>query len=198
VVAFSDFDLQLLYGERERLLATLHQHYRLWRTVAGLGPLRGSVYFYLPPQLGEPEPDESLARFENGVILLPERTELEWDQRTNRLDMALYWHAPQPLPDQEYVFFVHLTDSAGALLVGWDNLPCRGTCPTRSWLPGEIVRDEYSLLLTSEARGQMEEGSLRLLAGLYDGVTGTPVYATGAGTRQGDHRVHVANLARLD
>ena len=54
--AFSEFDLNLLYGERDLLLETLYQNFRWVKTVPGLGPLRDDLRIFLPPQYDAPQP----------------------------------------------------------------------------------------------------------------------------------------------
>jgi hypothetical protein len=49
-------------------------------------------------------------------------------------------------PTQDWSVFVHLLDSGGALLTQADqSAPVYGWRPTSTWLPGEIVRDFYTL-----------------------------------------------------
>jgi hypothetical protein len=52
------------------------------------------------------------------------------------------------------------------MAVGWDNQPCRNTCPTSSWQAGEFLRDEYELQLVDLA-----PGVYTLQVGMYDPLT---------------------------
>ena len=65
--------------------------------------------------------------------------------------------------------FTHLLDASGALAAGWDNPPCHRTCPTDSWRAGEVIRDEYDLVLDKN----LPPGQYTLEAGMYDSSTGT-------------------------
>src|SRR5678809_709449 len=80
--------------------------------------------------------------------------------------VALYWRATEQ-PTRPYTVFVQLLDVGGVRAAGWDNPPCRGTCPTTRWQAGEYLRDEYSVDLTGLA-----PGSYTLHVGLYDSESG--------------------------
>jgi hypothetical protein len=83
--------------------------------------------------------------------------------------VRLFWHAAGPTPTPLTVF-LHLVDGAGRLVAQADGPPAGGALPTDAWLPGEQVLDERRLPLTGAP-----PGDYRLLAGLYDPVTGKRV-----------------------
>lgn len=83
--------------------------------------------------------------------------------------VRLFWHAAGPTPTPLTVF-LHLVDGAGRLVAQADGPPAGGALPTDAWLPGEQLLDERRLPLTG-----VPPGDYRLLAGLYDPVTGKRV-----------------------
>ncbi len=166
-VAFTGFDVEQIYGEHEAMQQALTAHYRWVAQVGGLGPYNDALDLYLPPQFGDPQPQtHHPADFAAPLALLG--YDLNGSPRgdTAALSVALYWRALAPIATA-YTVFVQLLDMGGALAVGWDNPPCRGTCPTDTWLAGEFVRDEYLLPLSG-----LPPGEYTLHVGLYDPETG--------------------------
>lgn len=76
--------------------------------------------------------------------------------------LTLYW-APEEIPSQEYVVFVHLIDQSGQLIAGDDNQPAQGRYPTTAWLPGDLIADQHLLPLDEN----LPPGDYQLYAGLY-------------------------------
>lgn len=180
--AFTRFDLEQIQGIRDELQRILHGQYRWFAVVPEFGPYGDALNLYLPPQFGQPAPQHV-----QRVPLAESIQLLGFDQAQRReneaavLDVALYWRAGAN-PNRDYTVFVQLLDSAGALAVGWDNPPCRATCPTTTWQAGEWLRDEYTLTLAD-----LTPGLYRLQAGLYDPVTGQRLAVLGVnGEPSGD------------
>jgi len=81
------------------------------------------------------------------------------------LRLQLYWRTLEPLAE-DYTVFVHLLSSEEGteqLVAQQDNPPVRGTQPTSTWEPGEIVVDPYDL----EIPGDAPPGEYVLTVGLY-------------------------------
>jgi hypothetical protein len=79
------------------------------------------------------------------------------------LELTLYWQALDDIPES-YKVFVHLLNEAGQIVAQSDQIPAGGSAPTTSWLPGEIVADQY--------RFTLPEGVYHLAIGLYDPLDG--------------------------
>ena len=79
------------------------------------------------------------------------------------LTVTLVWQAAVT-PQGAYTVFVHLVDDAGNIVAQSDGPPAAGYATDR-WLPGEVVVDSHTL------RPQTA-GRYRLLAGMYDPVSG--------------------------
>jgi DNA topoisomerase IB len=66
-----------------------------------------------------------------------------------------------------YTVFVHLLDAQSRTWGQRDNLPAKGTHPTTSWLPGEVVIDEYEITVDAGAPA----GEYQIEVGMYDLAT---------------------------
>jgi hypothetical protein len=83
-------------------------------------------------------------------------------------------------PTEDYVIFLHLVDTADRVRGQVDSPPAGGAAPTRSWLPGEAIRDERTLTVAADAL----PGEYRFAVGLYRPDTGQRVpLADGSGDR---------------
>lgn len=82
-----------------------------------------------------------------------------------RLDVT--WQALQPFTE-DWKVFVHLVDANGQLLAQFDGQPREGAYPTSHWIPGELIKDSYPLLMPATA----PPGPYRVFVGLYNEVTG--------------------------
>ena len=79
------------------------------------------------------------------------------------LHLTLYWQALAKM-ETSYTVFVHLLDAQNRTWGQMDNLPVGGTHPTTSWLPGEVVRDEYEIVVDATAPA----GEYQIEVGMYD------------------------------
>jgi hypothetical protein len=167
-LALTSFDLEQIYGEREAVQSILAGQYRWVALIPDFGPYNDDLKLYLPSQFGEPQPKTTQQTiFGDQIALLG--YDLDWPTKAARstLTTAFYWRA-HATPDRAYTVFVQLLDANGVRVAGWDNPPCRGSCQTTTWLPGEYLRDEYTLDLTG-----LTPGDYTLHVGLYasdDGV----------------------------
>lgn len=166
-VALTQFEQDLLYGERDALFDALRRNYRLAGVVPRFGPLRDELQIFLPPQQTLPPTATPLDQpFQSGIRLLGYEFDRPAAQPGEELTLALYWQAEQPV-QQSYTVFTHLLDAGEAVVVGQDNPPCRGTCPTATWQPGEVMRDEYIWRLPQG----LSAGEYRVQVGMYDPET---------------------------
>ncbi len=82
------------------------------------------------------------------------------------LSLTLFWQATNILAE-DYTVFVQLLDADNNIVAQQDSLPQGGAAPTGTWAMGEIVVDEYELLLNSPAKS----GKYRLIVGMYHPAT---------------------------
>jgi hypothetical protein len=95
------------------------------------------------------------------------------------LKTVLYWRA-LATPSNDYVVFLHLLGPGDRVVGQVDSPPAGGAAPTRSWLPGEVIRDERSFPLQAGT----PPGVYRLEVGMYRPDTGERVkLADGSGDR---------------
>jgi hypothetical protein len=97
-------------------------------------------------------------------------------------DLTLSWQALAPI-DRDYTVFAHLVDSEGTILHQDDGPPGDPTFPTSTWLPGTVMLDDRSLILSAES----PPGDYAILIGLYHAPTDERLPVTDAhGQPQGD------------
>lgn len=83
------------------------------------------------------------------------------------LHLTLYWRALAEM-GTSYTVFTHLLDGANQIRGQQDNPPVGGSYPTTMWAPGEVVTDEYALVVDADA----PLGEHVLEIGLYVAETG--------------------------
>jgi len=79
------------------------------------------------------------------------------------LRLALLWQADVEI-GKDYKVFVHLLDREGKLISQRDTEPVGGWRPTTGWQAGELIQDNYGLLIPEDAL----EGEYELVVGMYD------------------------------
>lgn len=167
-IAFTEFDLGQIYGERDRFFALLAAQYRWWYTIENFGPYGDVLHLYFPPRFQPPQPQtQQEHRLGDGISLSGYDLIREEQGGAAVAKVGLYWHSSQQ-PSASYTVFLQLLDANGAFVWGWDNPPCRRTCPTESWQPGEYLRDEYTVPLATLTPG----ATYTLVTGMYDPATG--------------------------
>lgn len=167
-VAFTEFDLGQIYGERERFFAILGEKYRWFYTIENFGPYGDILHLYFPPQFQPPQPQVPQEQpLGDGITLLGYDLVREQGAEGKLAKVGLYWHS-SATPVTSYTVFMQLLDQQGVLVWGWDNPPCRRTCPTTSWQPGEYLRDEYTVPLNTITPG----ATYTVTTGMYDPNSG--------------------------
>lgn len=80
---------------------------------------------------------------------------------------TLYWEALMPV-GVDYTVFTHLVDSNGHIWAQQDSPPQAGRNPTSLWYTGEVIRDQYTLLVESDTPA----GEYSIEIGMYEFSTG--------------------------
>ena len=83
------------------------------------------------------------------------------------IHLTLFWQALGEM-DKDYTVFTHLTDAKGHIWGQKDNPPVDGFYPTTGWEMGEIVRDQYDILISPDA----PPGEYQIEVGMYLAETG--------------------------
>lgn len=83
------------------------------------------------------------------------------------LCLTLYWQARREIA-KWYKVFTHLLDDQDRIWAQKDSVPVAGTRPTMGWVKGEVIVDEYELVVDPDAPG----GDYILEIGMYEEGTG--------------------------
>ncbi len=82
------------------------------------------------------------------------------------LRLTLYWRAVKEMPIS-YTVFAHVLDEREQIIAQHDQIPGAGARQTSGWIAGEIITDEYNMMLNAAPRG-----NYRVAVGMYDAATG--------------------------
>jgi len=98
------------------------------------------------------------------------------------LFVTLEWESLAPMA-RSYTVFVQILGPDGKVVAQKDQMPIGDMMPTTSWVPGQIIVDNYVLLLEPGLQGE----KYALVAGMYDLADGTRLPVVGsAGEELGD------------
>jgi len=75
---------------------------------------------------------------------------LNVDRLARRIHLTLYWQGISKTTN-DYTVFVHLLDRQGQIIAQIDREPVNGNYPTSIWDVGEIIKDEYDLVIPPDA-----------------------------------------------
>jgi hypothetical protein len=92
------------------------------------------------------------------------------------LSFTLYWQALRPM-DVSYSVFTHLLGPSEQVLGQKDGIPGGGANPTTQWQPGDVIADEYTLIVQAGA----PPGEHPLEVGMYRLETSTRLPVTDEG-----------------
>ena len=100
-----------------------------------------------------------------------------------KLVVTLYWKALAPI-DRNNQVFVHLYD--GEMYTQHDGAPGCDIKPTTRWEPGQLISDTHIV----ELPGDMPVGSVPVLVGMYDLVSGERLNVEGTD----DNAIHLTDV----
>jgi len=89
------------------------------------------------------------------------------------LNLTLYWKTLNRM-ERIYAVFNHLVAPDGTMEAQQDGWPRQGTHHTSQWLPGEVVKDQYTIQVPADALA----GTYTLRVGMYDAGTGDRLLTT--------------------
>jgi hypothetical protein len=164
LLSFAAFAMSLAAGATLCLAPRLAQP--PWPAVLATAVIVGS-YSYLSPQFTDVQVGGTpVAVLGDEVLLLAyERDGPLRHGATVRF--TLMWQGLSPM-DTDYTVFVHVVDQEGTIWAQRDSMPVAGERPTTTWEPGEIIADEYEMMIRLE--GPREGCAAEV--GLYDPSTG--------------------------
>jgi hypothetical protein len=98
------------------------------------------------------------------------------------LQLTLFWQASKPI-DQRYKVFTHILDARSHIVGQRDAEPVGGTRPTTTWQEGEVIADNYGVLVLPGT----PPGEHQLEIGMYNLETGERLPVSRDGEPLGDH-----------
>lgn len=104
---------------------------------------------------------------EDGITLLGYSLVEEEVKAGEIVRLTLFWRAEAEM-DERFKVFVHLLDGEGHLLAQRDSEPVAGSRPTTTWAPGELLVDNYGVLLPED----LPPADYHLVVGIYFPSTG--------------------------
>ncbi|HPL27052.1 MAG TPA: glycosyltransferase family 39 protein [Anaerolineae bacterium] len=107
------------------------------------------------------------AGFGEAITLLGYDLDRHEAARGETIHLTLYWQARQGM-QHEYTVFTHLLDAANHISAQQDSVPAQGSRPTTSWVKGEIIVDEYQLVVKADA----PLGEHQIEIGVYEPASG--------------------------
>ncbi len=142
------------------------QLYRLYRpgedTTEVFGALEHSQ-FIVGPQDAPMEPIGAI--FESGIELVAGSVP-DAPQPGTPLPLAFDWRVMEPANDS-LLMFVHIIHNDGRLMAQWDAIPGNELFSAEGWEPGDVVRNQFALLLPPE----LPAGDYEVQVGIYSSIT---------------------------
>jgi hypothetical protein len=155
----------------------LNQHgFRAWD--GWYGALRLALYG-TPARLPPRQPLN--VNLEEGITLLSYSLAEEEVRAGEIVRLTLFWRSEAEV-DERYKVFIHLLDGEGCLLAQRDSEPVGGSRPTTTWAPGEVIADNYGVLLPED----LPPANYHLVVGIYLPSTGERLSVLGEGEVAGD------------
>jgi mannosyltransferase len=102
------------------------------------------------------------AKLDNKALLIGYGLGAQEIEAGETLTLTLYWQALSEMA-RRYTVFTHLLDADNRIVAQMDSEPLGGTHPTTDWQLGEIVRDNYGLLIAPDT----PRGEYLLEVGMY-------------------------------
>jgi hypothetical protein len=156
-------------GDEVRLLkmALEQQLFRLYRSTGAADPERFGALERTQYVAGPT--DVSLmpvtVTFSNGIELVAAAV-LDDPTPGGTMRVALDWRTDAPV-DAPVVAFAHLA-CEGRLVAQRDAIPGNGQFPVRTWEAGEVIRDQFAVMMPED----LPEGMCEVQVGLYNAETG--------------------------
>jgi hypothetical protein len=153
----------IAHGSYRLWLALMDGEQRLGEVELGEITVAGRAHAYGLPPMALP----ATATFGQSVQLAGlETAPAATVQPGKPIELPLVWQVVEPA-ERPLVRFVHLLGANGELVAQVDSIPCSGTCPSNTWVAGEVVRDTVALTVPEDAA----VGKYTLATGWYDGET---------------------------
>jgi len=133
-------------------------------------PLGDNVRFYrieVLPHEGSDVPNPVRFNFGNQIALVGYDLEGQAVGPGEEIHLTLYWEA-LALMERDYTVFTHVIGERDRIWAQVDSQPQEGAAPTSTWSRGQVLVDEYHLLIEPET----PPGVYDIEVGLYLAATG--------------------------
>jgi len=155
--------LDVPQGRHELMLQVLDDREVIGEASLGSIEVHGRPHMFVTPEIQHPME----ATLGEGVAFLGYDLSTKEVAPGDTLRLTLYWQALEEMR-VSYTVFTHLLDAEEGLWGQMDNIPGTGAMPTTSWLGGEVITDQYEIVVNSEA----PPGEYTVEIGMYDAETG--------------------------
>jgi len=149
-------------GDYQVLLRILEGEHLLGQAALGQFEVHGRARVFSIPQIQHPME----AALGESVLFLGYDLSSYEVKPGDALQLTLYWQALEEM-EASYTVFTHLLDADNQIWGQMDGVPCRGEAPTTSWVKGEIITDEYEIVVDPDAPA----GEYVIEIGMYDVTT---------------------------
>jgi 4-amino-4-deoxy-L-arabinose transferase-like glycosyltransferase len=165
-------------GDYELTLRVLEEGRTIGQASLGHVEVHGRAHRFDVPEIQHPLE----ATLGDGVLFLGYDLSGQDVKAGDTLHLTLCWQALSEM-QVSYTVFTHLLDANERTWGQTDSVPLGGEAPTTSWIPGEIITDQYDIVVDPVS----PPGSYAIEIGMYDATTGKrlPV-VTGAHLAIGD------------
>jgi hypothetical protein len=128
---------------------------------ASLGQIevRGRVQQFIVPEIQHPLE----ATLGQSVLFLGYGLETNEVIAGEAVHLTLYWQALEEM-EISYTVFTHLLDAENQIWGQMDSIPSGWEAPTTSWVEGEVISDEYEIVVDPQAPA----GEYLIEIGMYD------------------------------
>jgi hypothetical protein len=157
-------------GLYQLFVAVLKQEELLGEVALGQVEVQGRARQFAIPQIQHPME----ARLGEAIRFLGYDLSTDKVKPGDSLHLTLYWQALKQM-EASYAVFTHLLDAEDRIWGQRDGLPDGGEAPTSSWIDGEIITDEYEIMVDPKA----SPGEYVIEIGMYDPRTGQRLPAFG-------------------
>jgi hypothetical protein len=121
--------------------------------------VEATARLWAPPPFNHPVG----ARLSDKVTLLGYNLDRQEGRPGEAIHLTLIWQSLGEM-DTAYTVFTHLLDENEQIRGQKDNPPKAGSYPTTLWTAGEVIVDEYEIVIDADA----SPGRLQIEVGMYD------------------------------
>ncbi|MBX3055945.1 MAG: hypothetical protein KF770_05675 [Anaerolineae bacterium] len=138
-----------------------------------------------------PESSAPLAQVGDGMVVTVVALSPQIARPGDTVQVDITWQALAP-PGMNLTTLVHLAEAGQPPLATGDNQPLAGQYPTRVWAAGEVIDDQYRLIMPAD----LPHGRYQVWIGMYDAATGQRQPLFVGGERQ-PHDVYLAGWVEV-